>query len=52
VIPFLEGVRGHRELLLADGAHPTAEGYAIVVGNILKAIESSLSRAASRAHQD
>jgi acyl-CoA thioesterase I len=51
VIPFLEGVREHRELLLADGAHPTGEGYAIVVQNIIKAIESSLgNRAASRAH--
>ena len=51
VIPFLGGVREHRELLLADGAHPTGEGYAIVVQNILKAIESSLgNRAASRGH--
>src|SRR2546422_1645794 len=39
VIPFLEGVREHRELLLNDGAHPTGEGYTVVVGNILKALE-------------
>jgi acyl-CoA thioesterase I len=52
VIPFLEGVR-ERGLLLADGAHPTGEGYTIVVQNILKVIESSLSnRAASHARQD
>ena len=38
VIPFLDGVRGHQELLLADGTHPTREGYAIVVRNILKSI--------------
>src|SRR5262249_4665239 len=31
VIPFLDGVAGHPELLLPDHAHPTAAGYAIVV---------------------
>ena len=31
MIPFLEGVQGHRDLLLGDGAHPTGEGYTIVV---------------------
>jgi acyl-CoA thioesterase-1 len=39
VIPFLEGVRGNRELLLADGAHPTREGYRIVVQNLLRVVE-------------
>src|SRR5262245_8400895 len=38
VIPFLEGVQGHRDLLLSDGIHPTGEGYAIVVQNVLKAL--------------
>ena len=38
VIPFLEGVQGHPELFISDGVHPTGEGYAIVVRNILKAI--------------
>jgi acyl-CoA thioesterase I len=38
VIPFLDGVREHQELLLPDGAHPTREGYAIVVQNVLKSI--------------
>ncbi len=48
LISFLEGVRDHRELLLTDGVHPTGDGYAIVVQNVLKAIESSLgNRAAS-----
>ena len=42
VIPFLDGVAGHSELLLADHAHPTAEGYAIVVENILKVLEPVL----------
>jgi acyl-CoA thioesterase I len=42
VIPFLDGVREHRELLLADGAHPTAEGYTIVVHNLLMSLEPVL----------
>ena len=42
VIPFLEGVQGHRELLLGDGAHPTGEGYTIVVQNILKVLQPVL----------
>jgi acyl-CoA thioesterase-1 len=42
VIPFLDGVAGHPELLLADHAHPTAEGYAIVVQNLLKVLEPAL----------
>jgi acyl-CoA thioesterase-1 len=39
VIPFLEGVQGHRELLIADGIHPNGEGYSIVVHNILTVLE-------------
>jgi acyl-CoA thioesterase-1 len=42
VIPFLDGVAGHPDLLLADRAHPTAEGYTIVVQNILKVLEPAL----------
>ena len=42
VIPFLDGVAGHPDLLLADHAHPTAEGYAIVVENLLKVLEPAL----------
>ena len=38
VIPFLEGVAGNRELLLDDGTHPNAAGYAVVVKNILKVL--------------
>jgi acyl-CoA thioesterase-1 len=38
VIPFLDGVQGHAELLITDGVHPNADGYAIVVQNILKTL--------------
>ena len=44
VIPFLEGVGGHPDLLLTDGIHPTGEGYAIVVQNILRVLEPVISR--------
>src|SRR5438094_2983115 len=39
VIPFLEGVQGHGELLIADGIHPNGEGYAVVVHHIVTAVE-------------
>jgi acyl-CoA thioesterase-1 len=39
VIPFLDGVRERREFLLDDGVHPTREGYAVVIRNILKVVE-------------
>lgn len=42
VIPFLNGVQGHPELLIADGVHPNADGYSIVVRNILKTLGVSL----------
>src|SRR5262245_31861235 len=44
VIPFLEGVSGHSELLLADGMHPRSEGYVIVVQNIVKVLEPVIAR--------
>jgi acyl-CoA thioesterase-1 len=44
VIPFLEGVSGHAELLLTDGMHPRSEGYAIVVQNIVKVLEPVITR--------
>jgi len=50
VIPFLNGVRGHPELLLSDGIHPTAEGYTIVVENILKAIEPAVKQRQAARH--
>ena len=42
VIPFLDGVQGRPELLISDGRHPNADGYAIVVRNILKVLEPTL----------
>src|SRR5688500_10686124 len=39
---FLDGVAGNDALLLSDGSHPNAEGYAIVVKNVLKALEPAL----------
>ena len=44
VIPFLEGVEGHPELLIEDRRHPNGDGYAIVVRNILKVLEPALSK--------
>jgi len=41
VIPFLDGVAGKRDLLLADGVHPNADGYKIVAANILRALETA-----------
>jgi len=45
VIPFLDGVVGHDELLLTDGVHPNSDGYAIVVRNILNIIGPDFRRA-------
>jgi len=43
LIPFfLEGVAGHRDLLLQDGKHPNAEGQVIVAENIWKSLEKML----------
>jgi acyl-CoA thioesterase-1 len=44
VIPFLEGVQGRRELLISDGMHPNPDGYAIVIQNILKALEPAIRK--------
>jgi acyl-CoA thioesterase-1 len=41
---LLAGVTGHPELLLSDGSHPNAEGYTIVVRNVLAAIEPYLQK--------
>jgi acyl-CoA thioesterase-1 len=43
VIPFLDGVAGHRDLLLSDGVHPNAEGYKVVVTNVLKVLEPHIT---------
>ena len=44
VIPFLDGVAGHADLLISDGHHPNAAGYAVVVSNILNVLEPALAR--------
>ncbi|MBP2019014.1 acyl-CoA thioesterase-1 [Symbiobacterium terraclitae] len=45
LIPFfLEGVAGSPYLNQRDGIHPTAEGYAIVVINVLETLEPLLRR--------
>jgi len=41
---FLAGVSGHSELTIADGTHPNADGYAIVVKTVLKSIEPLLKK--------
>lgn len=43
--PLLTGVSGNPELLLGDGSHPNAEGYAIIVRNLLAIIEPHLIKA-------
>jgi acyl-CoA thioesterase-1 len=35
---FLDGVEDNRKLLIADGLHPNAEGYAIITNTVVKAI--------------
>jgi len=42
--PLTSGVAGHSDLLIADGSHPNAEGYRIVVRNILEFIEPYLKK--------
>ena len=44
VIPFLENVEGHSELLISDGHHPSGEGYAVVVQNILRVLAPLLQK--------
>jgi acyl-CoA thioesterase-1 len=42
---FLSGVAGRPEFNQADGLHPTAEGIAIIVNNILPAVEGLIKQA-------
>lgn len=46
---FLEGVAGDRALNLRDGIHPTAQGIAIIVRNILPSAEKLVAAAKRRA---
>ena len=45
---FLEGVAADPKLNLADGMHPTAEGVARIVENILPAVEALIARVNAR----
>lgn len=50
LIPFfLEGVATHDDLTQADGIHPTAEGYRVIVDNLLPVLEPVLAQMAVRA---
>jgi acyl-CoA thioesterase-1 len=42
--PLTSGVAGHPDLLIEDGSHPNAEGYAIIVRNILAVIVPYLKK--------
>lgn len=43
LIPFfLDGIAGSREFNQADGIHPTAEGYRIIVGKVLETLKPLL----------
>jgi acyl-CoA thioesterase-1 len=49
VIPsFLDRVEDNRKLLIADGLHPNAEGYAIVTNTVMKAIGPLLTKQTAR----
>jgi acyl-CoA thioesterase-1 len=41
---FLDGVEDNPKLLIADGIHPTAEGYTIIINTVMKAIEPLLKK--------
>lgn len=43
---FLDGVAARPELNLADGMHPTEEGVAVMVANILPQVRELIARAA------
>lgn len=45
LIPFfLDGIAGSAELNQADGIHPTAKGYRIIVGKVLEAVKPLLKK--------
>jgi acyl-CoA thioesterase-1 len=46
--PLLSGVSGHPDLLIEDGSHPNAEGYTIIVRNLLEVIEPYLKKDAGQ----
>ncbi|MDF0645668.1 MAG: arylesterase [Nitrospira sp.] len=45
LIPFfLDGIAGETDLNQADGIHPTAEGYRIIVGNMIEPLKPLLKK--------
>jgi acyl-CoA thioesterase-1 len=42
--PLTTGVAGNPDLLIGDQTHPNAEGYTIIVGNLLKVLEPYLQK--------
>ena len=42
--PLTTGVAGNPDLLIGDQSHPNAEGYTIIVGNLLTVLEPHLKR--------
>ena len=42
--PLTTDVAGHPDLLIGDQSHPNAEGYTIIVGNLLPVLEPHLKR--------
>lgn len=45
LIPFfLEGIAGSTKLNQADGIHPTAEGYRVIVGKVLETVQPLLKK--------
>lgn len=44
---FLEGVGGNPSMNQPDGVHPTAEGYAVVVENMVPYVEEAIGRTVS-----
>jgi acyl-CoA thioesterase I len=41
---FLDGVEDNPKLTIADGLHPNAEGYTIIINTVMKAIEPLLKK--------
>jgi acyl-CoA thioesterase I len=52
LIPFfLEGIVTRPQLIQADGIHPTAEGYSVIVNNLLPLLETVLKSSKPAHHQ-
>ena len=45
---LLDGVAAQRELIMADGLHPTAKGVTVMVERIMPSTESLIERVKKR----